>query len=728
MAIRYRQLQSPADLSTNIPDNGAASAYESLARTFKDFSNTAVDIGAQVNAKKGEEAGAAAGSSGIPKKQSDFTAYGRAYNNAAEATYVAKTHIDAANTLDQIEQDTAGDLPSYQARAKAYLDTLKKQTPPEFWPKIGPLVEGRAVAGGIKVHGQELHQQGEEAYDTYLKGVPASLGMIMKSYSVSQDAGDQAMAVGIAQNDAHLKALMSGPHPVISAEEAGARRSQFTLQLSHALEQERVANLVDPAMLSAQANVEQGDARIAEVLSDATIPVDVRLAAGESYRKQRELQDYARQHAFVEANGALAQDVAAGGYGPALEDRARTLYKQSGISEGEFRTQLAEMTRNEQKHAADRGAMAAVEDALAHDYTLDPKNAEQAKAVDLKFQDVMAQTGERPGSERWLNAASIFIKHVGILPASAESWVRAGLVSGNAAQAALSASAYVRFRDANPTAEVFNNDPKIKAVAELIDDNLKANPLAGPETAYTLAMNTVNMPEPQKAALHSNYAKGNFTLNNADWLRSHVLNKSGDINPGIFNNTPATPVALQGEFEQQVRGYYDMTGGDIEKARKLAGDAVVRNGLWGRTDVNGAPEVIRYGGVLAKYPTEMLRADIAEKVKRIAVPSAEGHGTSALIDPATVKLVPSTLTERTKGQHWGLQTVDAYGSPTPVLSPDNRPLDYTLPTSNEAFARKKKEATDVEIARSKAARLQYLSIHPAEITQAEMRRRPGGGL
>lgn len=729
MAIQYRQLQSPVELNTSLPDSGAASAYQTLADTFKQFRQTAAGVGTAVQAKRGEQAGAVAGESDNPNPKrglGSLTTYGRAYNNAAEATYVAKTHIDAANTLDQIEQETAGDLPAYQTRTKAYLDTLQKQTPPEFWPNIGPLVQGRAVAGGIKVHGQELHQQAEDAYDTYLKGVPARIGLITKAYGVSNDAGDQAMAAGLAENDAQLQALMSGPRPVISAEEANARRTAFTLQLSHGLNQERVDALVSPAMEAAQANVEQGDARIAGMLTDESIPMSVRAEAGAEYEKQRRLQEYARGHAFIEQNVKLAQAVAAGGYGPGLEDEARQLYLKAAIPEGEFRSQLAEMTRNELKHADEKGAMAAVEDALANDHGLDPKNGAQVKAVDIKFQSLMTQAGEQPGSERWLNGAAVFMRHLNILPPSAESWVRVGIMSGNAAQATLAAGAFERFRSANPTAAMFEADPKIKAVAELMNGNLSSG--MSPEAAYALAMTTANMPEPQQAVLHSNYAKGNFTTNNANWLRSNVLNKSDEINPGVFNNTPGTPAALQAEFEQQVRQYYDITGGDIDKARKLAGDAVVRNGLWGRTEVNGQPEVIKYGGVLARYSAEVLRADIAERVKHVVVPSPDGHGTSALIDPATVKLVPTPTTDRTQGQRWGLQTVDQYGSPTPVLGPDNRPMDYVLPNGDAAFQRTQSEARAKALVQAKAERLRYLSIHPADITRAEMRRRPGGGL
>lgn len=726
--VQYRQLQAPVELNTNVPDSGAASAYQSLAQTFKQFSNKSFDLAGQVNTAAGEQAGAAEGAAGKPKPFSgwrEMTAYGKAYNSAAEATYVAKTHIDVQNTLTQIEQDTGGDLPAYQARASAYVAQLQKSTPAEYWPKLEPLINGRMVAGGIKVHGEEIKQQGEDQYDTYLKAVPARIEGVMNSYAVSNDAGDKAMAAALADNDAHLQALMTGPHPVIDATIAERRRTEFTLQMHHGLEQQHVAMIVNPAMDAAKANVEQGDAMMNQTLTDPNIPDEVKQAAMSEYRKQRELQDFTRAHANVDPLNNLAQAVAGGGYGPQLEENARQLYRTGAMPEGELQTKMAEMTRNEEKHAADRASMAAVEDALANDRGLDPKNPEMVKAVELKFQALMTQAGETPGSERWINAASVLEKHLNILPPSAESWVRVGLMSGDFKQAGLAAGAYSNFRDANPTAAMFINDPKIKALAETLNGNMAAN--MAPEAAYALAMHTVNLPEEQKAVLRVNYGKGNFSQNNADWLHSNVLNKSSDINPGFFNNTPPTPVALQAEFEQQVRQYYDITGGDIDKARKLAGDAVTRQGLWGRTEVNGQPEVIKYGGALPDAP--ILRADIAEKVKGMSVPSPEGHGTSMPLDPSTVKLVESPATGRTQGKHWQLQTVDQYGSPTPVLDPrTNRPLDYTLPSNDAAFQRKQTEVHATELANSKADRLRYLAIHPVEITNAEKASRIIGGL
>lgn len=728
--VQYRQLQSPAELNTSIPDSGAASAHERLANMFKQFSDTAGNIGAAIQARRGAEAGTAAGAAGVPNPKGGWrgmTAYGGAYNSAAEATYVAKTHIDAQNTMAQIEQETGADLPAYQARISAYIAQLKKSTPAEYWPKLEPLISGRAVAGGIKVHGEEIKQQGEEAYNTYLKATPARISGVMNAYAVSNDEGDRAMEAALADNDAHLQALMSGPHPVITATEANARRTEFTLQMHHGLEQQHVAMLVDPAMTAAQANVEHGDAMMNELLKDESVPIDQRVAAVSEYRKQRELLAFTRSHSNIEPLNGLAQSVAAGGYGPQLEDNARQLYLRGAMSDSEFQTKLAEMTRNEAKHADDKAAEAAVNGALSGDYGLDPKNGDMVKAVDTKFQTMMTQAGVQPGEERWINGAANFLQHLNILPRAAESWVRTGLMSGDFRQAGIAAGAYDRFQKSNPTAALFNDDPKIRAVAELINSNSSSG--MTPEAAYGLALNTVNIPEPQKQVLHASYAKGNFATNNADWLHSNVLKESPQINPGILPNTPATPVALQAEFEQSVRQYYDITGGDIDKARKLAGDAVVRNGLWGRTEVNGQPEILKYSPeVVAHLPTAAIRADIAEKVKGMAVPSPDGHGTTAPLDPATVKLVPSPMTDRTSGQHWGLQVTDQYGSPTPLLDQSNRPIDYVLPNNDAAFARRQQEATVAEQANSKAERLRYLAIHPAEITRAELTRRIGGGI
>lgn len=719
MAIQYRQLQAPAQLETSMPDTGAASAAENLARTFKSFSDTAANLGGVVQTSRGAAAGAAAGVSDNPTPVRGFgglTVYGRAYNNAAEATYVSKTHIDAANTIDQIEQDNAGDLPTYRAKVTGYIDGLRKSTPAEFWPQVAAVVQGRAEAGAVRVHGQELQAQREDAQNSYLKGAAANIQLALKS--LDGPGADQVLAQSVVDNNDKIDALIKGR--VITAEQGAAYRDSFQAQLHNALEQEKVNGPVEGLMAIARSNVEEGDAALARMMADPNMDSKLKVDIERKYADQRHLLEFERARTHTPESNALAQELAAGGYGAAVEDQARTLYRAGATSPDEFRSQMAASTRNQLTAADTNANVAAVQNAIATNTGLDPKNAGQVKAVDDYFKAAVAQAGETPGSERWINAAATLIGHLNVLPPSAESWVRIGLMSGDPAQASVAAAAYKRFHDANPAAAMFESDPKIHALAETLNANLSAG--MPPSSAYTLATTTVNAPPALKEVYDQNYRKGEFVKTNGDWLRNNVLGKSTQMRGGgLFSNTPTVPPQLQADFERAAQQYYQMTGGDIDSARKLAGEAVVRGGLWGVSEVNGKREIMKYAPeATSGLRTADVRTAIAEFVKGVAVPSPDGHGTTMPLDPQTVSLIASPDTDRTHGQVWNLGIHDEYGAPDVLRGPTGRPAVFTLPNPAAAFQATQAAAKAKALADAVQARERQQALEPVRQTVAEL--------
>lgn len=133
--VQYRQLQSPAELNTSIPDTGAASAYESLASTFKNFSKDAFGAAAKIQTQRGAEAGNIAGASGKPGFKGalaeTFTAYGAAYNNAAMRSYTIKASADAEDTAARLQVEAGTDAGKFQTTFGAVRDATIKQAPPE---------------------------------------------------------------------------------------------------------------------------------------------------------------------------------------------------------------------------------------------------------------------------------------------------------------------------------------------------------------------------------------------------------------------------------------------------------------------------------------------------------------------------------------------------------------------------------------------------------------------
>lgn len=134
MALQYRQLQAPEQLNTNIPDNGAASAAESLARVFKQASDTSAQIGTKIAQTRGAAAGSQQGATGDPKFQNGFfrySAYSEAYNNAAMRSYSIKAQADAEDTSARLQVEAGTDASAFQASFGKVRDETLKAAPPE---------------------------------------------------------------------------------------------------------------------------------------------------------------------------------------------------------------------------------------------------------------------------------------------------------------------------------------------------------------------------------------------------------------------------------------------------------------------------------------------------------------------------------------------------------------------------------------------------------------------
>src|ERR1041384_142852 len=97
-ALQYRQLDSPAQVNTSIPDSGGAQKAETLANAFKHFESGLSSISTQIQTKQGEMAGASAGAENtfgtkapgakdFNRGLMQFSTYAKAYNNSALRSY-----------------------------------------------------------------------------------------------------------------------------------------------------------------------------------------------------------------------------------------------------------------------------------------------------------------------------------------------------------------------------------------------------------------------------------------------------------------------------------------------------------------------------------------------------------------------------------------------------------------------------------------------------------------
>lgn len=173
MAVQYRQLQAPTLIDTNVPDSGGAQAAESLANAFKHFETGIGNFNTQLQTKRGEEAGQAAGSEAqfgkrdasgklIPDEKgksvkdfnrglTQFSAYAKAYNNAALRSYVIRSQTDAETTAARLQVENSEDPEAFVTKLSAARDAVVKAAPSEARAALNEMYTQRISSGAAQV-------------------------------------------------------------------------------------------------------------------------------------------------------------------------------------------------------------------------------------------------------------------------------------------------------------------------------------------------------------------------------------------------------------------------------------------------------------------------------------------------------------------------------------------------------------------------------------------------
>lgn len=663
---RYRQLQSPVTLDVGSNDSGASSVAQQLSDSFKSFSNETLNAAGILRSQQGAREGEAAGAAGNPKPRAGLraaTSYGAAYNSAAEAAYQSKVQTDIDTTIASIEQGNEGNLAGFEASSKGFADELVKATPAEYRVRTEQTIAARIAAGATRVRGQQIAKQQNQQQADVLEGMQSRASLALKSAAVlPTEQGDAALIAAVNDNKAQLDALVNDG--VIDATTALKWQSAFHDQLDKGILNSRIDATVDELMAASEANASKGDFQLAKIMADPTIPQDQKDAIFKGYKDRSEQLFYQRSRTHAEDSVALAKDLAAEDFGPAIEARARALYQQHAISRDEYQSAVAASTRNEMKHIEDGADVAAVDQIIQSGGAFDPADPKIKAAVGKWFDLKTAAAGVTIGDPRWQAFAAEITKKTNIVPQTAEKWARVSMLSGDPSQAALGASFMQRIQEANKRAWDYQKDPKIAAFAEQLNANLAAG--IEPTQAYKMADDNVYQVTPQqREQLTIEYRKAlkDDGTSNADALQEAI---SDDSTMDVATSTPA----MRAEYENLVSQYYTMNDGNLADARKLAAEHVKTT--YGVTEMNGQPQIMKYAPE-AMYPG--LTASIINTDK-IEVLKAVGYAG----DPAQVSIVPTDQVGRTKGAGgWLLVHTDADGNRESILGPDNLPVAYDLP-------------------------------------------------
>jgi hypothetical protein len=198
----YRQLQSPEQVNTDLPNNGAAARAAALGSLFKEFEGVSADVLNKAQTQAGALAGAASGNTGHPDYKAGlarFTAYGQAFNNAATGAYAVEAEAQADDAAARLRVQANNNPATFNATYSAVRDAVLKNAPPMAVPMLTELYNKKLAAGLAAISGDQAAQQQQLQRQTYDEGVQRQTSRVANLQG-SDNPNDQAAAA-----DEHVK-------------------------------------------------------------------------------------------------------------------------------------------------------------------------------------------------------------------------------------------------------------------------------------------------------------------------------------------------------------------------------------------------------------------------------------------------------------------------------------------------------------------------------------------
>lgn len=404
----------------------------------------------------------------------------------------------------------------------------------------------------------------------------------------------------------------------------------------------------------------------------------------------------------------LQQQLSSGKVKPGAEAEVWNLYNGNALAAEHAGSMLGEITRIRNKAVDDGSGIQTIEDAFAGKVRLDPKDKTQMNDLYNWFNDKTDRLGIQQGSPAWVNFAADVAHKTGAIPGPVGDWTRATLVSPTASNESLlsAADAVDRMRSAAPLSyRYLDDDSSLARMADAIMDAKRAGVPA--QLAVEQARKLQSMGPAEKKELEEKwrtfapFGKSDDAIEGV--LRQEVKNQPGlqgdhELAGFHYSSMPSTlPAAMQAEYGQLTRRYFNTNGGNLGPALDAAARDV--GTVWGVTGVNGDPEI-------TKYPIERMfkddegRAIFSPKDIRSDLNSQVGSnpehfqkwdpvkGALAPFKPGDddLKLVPIPQTETSGGVRWGV----VYHNPDTdvtesVFGPRGEPLTYDVPVKGGQY-------------------------------------------
>ncbi len=698
MAERYRDLQRPSMLETGIAQQNAGSASERLAGVFKQFEQVADEYGGVLRAKQGEEEGALEGEekakadrkareAGLePEGQlmkrglRTITAYGRAYNNAALRSYTVQAEADADETAARIELQAANNPERFRELFGKVRDEVLKNAEPGLRSTLSEMYSRRLGAGVVRaIEGRAVEVKNENRVVTK-QGVQQAVDRIgrLRSQGDKVSAEQEEHKLALLVNAAEIDGTFTPAEAQILRREAQVgilaqhETGSFVQELnkpnsdpltfienlrkeyaaSDALSSDEENKVIDglfeewrqhSAILTVRrAEAVQGHvAAVMDAYSRGQAAGTTALASlpgvpdslkdavrGKVLEAVNERRTVAREE-NVDTLVSIARAEATRTVGDQEYVDTERMYDAGAYTPEQYANQLGALDTARLKKAGDTAVAEEVNNALASGVPLDPSSKAVKKALAAAF-DVQTQ-GLEEGSQEWRSTAMAFAARTRMLPKQAISWAEKMRRSPDAVQVIPAAQFLSSLHEIAPQA-LEGVDERSLAFSSLVSDSASAG--TDPKEAVDMARSIVyETPKELIEQLKVRYRADKLDDTSNAALTAYL---DEDFDPGVFSGQPVAPVELQAAFSAQARRYYDITRGDIGKARDLAWKDIKR--VAGVSEVNGVKQLMLMPPESFGVTPDMVRADLTEFVK--ANPPPDGSTAEELI------FVPDSATQQ----------------------------------------------------------------------------------
>lgn len=198
----YRQVQAPEQVRTDLPDSGAGARAAALGSLFKEFEGISGDVYNKVQTHAGALAGAASGDTGNPQYREGlarFTAYGKAFNNAATGAYAVQAEAQADDSAARLRVQANNNPDTFATTYSAVRDAVLKTAAPDAIPMLTELYNKHLATNMAAIRGDQLMQQQQLQRQTYDEGVSRQTSRVANLQG-SDNPNDQNAAA-----DEHVK-------------------------------------------------------------------------------------------------------------------------------------------------------------------------------------------------------------------------------------------------------------------------------------------------------------------------------------------------------------------------------------------------------------------------------------------------------------------------------------------------------------------------------------------